>query len=253
VKLVTVVPGNASRGLPTLHAVVAWFDAATGEPLAILDGTEVTAMRTGAASGVGARLLARQDASVLALFGCGGQAAWQVRAVCAARPIREIRVYARNGARREAFATAMASELGDAVRVVAAASAEAAARGAHVICCATTASDPVFDPAWISPGTHVNGVGAYRLDMVEIPPELFGRADLVAVDARDAALAEAGDLVAALGAGHLARDGFVEIGAVERTWAAARDPSAITIFKSVGLAIQDVAAAELIVGRLLAG
>ncbi len=253
VKLVTVIPDNASRGLPTLHAVIAWFDAVTGEPLAILDGTEVTAMRTGAASGVGTRLLAREDASVLTLFGCGGQAAWQVRAVCAARPIREVRVFARNHARREAFAAAMAGELGPAVRVVASASAEAAARGADVICCATTATEPVFDPAWVAPGTHINGVGAYRLDMVEIPPALFAQADVVAVDSRDAALAEAGDLVAAFGAGHLPRDGFIEIGEVERDWAATRDPSAVTIFKSVGLAIQDVAAAELIVGRILAG
>ncbi len=125
-------------------------------------------------------------------------------------------------------------------------------RGADVICCATTATEPVFDPDWIAPGTHVSGVGAFRLDMVEIPPALFGRADLVAVDSREAALAEAGDLVAALDAGHLSPDGYVEIGMVTRDWATRRDPSAITVFKSVGLAIQDLAAVELIAGRLLA-
>ncbi len=253
VKLVTVVAANAGRGLPTVQAVIAWFDAFTGEPLAILDGAEVTAMRTGAASGVGTRLLARMDASILALLGCGGQAAWQVRAVCAAREIRELRVYARTAAARESFAARMAAELGSAVQVIASVSAEAAVRGAHVICCATTATEPIFDAAWIDPGTHVNGVGAFRLDMVEIPPALFGRAALVAVDAREAALAEAGDLVAALRAGHLSDDGYVEIGTLERDWAAGRDPAAVTIFKSVGLAIQDVAASELIVGRLLAG
>ncbi len=252
VKLVTVVPGNAERGLPTVQAVIAWFDAATGEPLAILDGTEVTAMRTGAASGVGTRLLARPDASVLALFGCGGQAAWQVRAVCAAREIREVRVFARTVASRETFAARMAAELAPAVRVTASASAEAAVTGADVVCCATTASEPVFDPDWIAPGTHINGVGAFRLDMVEIPPAIFGRASLVAVDSREAALAEAGDLVAALRDGQLAPDGYVEVGSVAPEWAAGRDPTAITVFKSVGLAIQDVAASELIAGRLLA-
>ncbi len=252
VKLVTVVPGNAERGLPTVQAVIAWFDAATGEPLAILDGTEVTAMRTGAASGVGTRLLARLDASVLALFGCGGQAAWQVRAVCAAREIREVRVFARTVASRETFAARMAAELTPAVRVTASASAEAAVTGADVVCCATTASEPVFDPDWIAPGTHINGVGAFRLDMVEIPPAIFGRASLVAVDSREAALAEAGDLVAALRDGKLAPDGYVEVGSVAPEWAAGRDPTAITVFKSVGLAIQDVAASELIAGRLLA-
>ena len=252
VKLVTVVPGNAERGLPTVQAVIAWFDAATGEPLAILDGTEVTAMRTGAASGVGTRLLARPDASVLALFGCGGQAAWQVRAVCAAREIREVRVFARTVASRETFAARMAAELTPAVRVTASASAEAAVTGADVVCCATTASEPVFDPDWIAPGTHINGVGAFRLDMVEIPPAIFGRASLVAVDSREAALAEAGDLVAALRDGQLAPDGYVEVGSVAPEWAAGRDPTAITVFKSVGLAIQDVAASELIASRLLA-
>jgi ornithine cyclodeaminase/alanine dehydrogenase-like protein (mu-crystallin family) len=251
VKLVTVVPENASRELPTVQAVVVWFDSSTGEPLAILDGTTVTAMRTGAASGVGTRLLARRDASVLALFGSGAQAAWQVRAVMAARPIRELRVYARSEAHRTDFARAMAKELGSGVVVVPAGTPAEALVGAHVVCCATTSSEPVFEAELVEPGTHVNGIGAFRLEMVEIPPALFGRATLVAVDARDAALAEAGDLVAALGAGYLAEDGYVELGSIERAWAEARDPQAITIFKSVGLAIQDLAGAELIAGRLL--
>lgn len=250
VKLVTVMPGNPARGLPTIHAVVAWFDAATGEPLALLDGAMLTAMRTGAASGVGTRLLARRDAQVLALFGVGAQAAWQVRAVMAARQIRELRVHARTAARREAFAVTMRTELGPGVAVVAAASAEEALRGADVVCCATTSSEPIFAADWVEPGTHVNAVGSFRLDMIELPPPLFARAALVAVDSREAALEEAGELVAAIGAGLLAEDGFVEIGTVQRDWAAARDPSAITIFKSVGLAIQDLAAAELVMANL---
>lgn len=251
VKLVTVVPENARRGLPTVQAVIVWFGAESGEPLAVLDGTEVTAMRTGAASGVGTRLLARADAEVLALIGCGGQAAWQVRAVCAVRPIRELRVFARTPDRREAFAETVAAELDGTVRVRACGSAEEAVRGAQVICCATTSSEPVFDAGWVDPGTHVNGIGAFRLDMVELPPALFGRASLVAVDARDAAMAEAGDLVAALDEGQLAPGGYVEVGSLPAGWADRRDPAAITVFKSVGLAIQDVAAAQLITDRLL--
>lgn len=247
VKLVTVMPGNPARGLPTIHAIVAWFDAQTGEPLALLDGATVTAMRTGAASGVGARLMARPDASVLAVFGVGAQAPWQVRAVMAARPIGELRVYARRPGPRADFAQAMVAELGPDVRVVDAPSAEAAVRGADVICCATTSLEPVFDADWVSPGTHVNGVGAYRLDMRELPSGIFARAGCVAVDERSAALEEAGDLVAAINSGDLAEDGFVEIGSLEPDWASRRDPSAITVFKSVGLAIQDVAAAELAV------
>lgn len=253
VKLVTVVPGNPARGLPTIHAVVAWFDAESGEPLAILDGATVTAMRTGAASGVGTRLMARPDARILCLFGVGAQAAWQVRAVMAARPIRELRVFARTTATREAFAATMAKELGLTVKVVAAESAEQAVRGADIVCCATTSSQPIFSAAWVSPGTHVNAVGSFRLGMIELPPELFADASVVAVDSREAALEEAGDLVAALDAGLLARDALVQIGDIDRGWAATRDPSAITVFKSVGLAIQDVAAAELVMANLPRG
>lgn len=250
VKLVTVMPGNPARGLPTIHAVVAWFDAATGEPLALLDGATLTAMRTGAASGVGSRLLARHDSRVLALFGVGAQAAWQVRGVIAARQIGEVRVYSRTAARRDAFAAKMGQELGASIRVIASLSAEDALRGADIVCCATTSSEPIFSADSIGPGTHVNAVGSFRLDMRELPPELFGRAALVAVDSREAALEEAGELVAAIRAGLLAADGFMEIGEIDRDWAAGRDPGAITIFKSVGLAIQDLAAAELVMANL---
>jgi ornithine cyclodeaminase/alanine dehydrogenase-like protein (mu-crystallin family) len=247
VKLVTVLPDNAARGVPTVQALVVWFDGETGTPVAVLDGTTVTAMRTGAASGVATRLLARTDAAVLALLGSGGQAAWQVRAVLAARPIREVRVFSRDAAARARFVAELARELGDGVRVAASDSARDAVSAADVVCCATTSSQPVFDADWLRPGVHVNAVGAFRLGMVELPPELFARASLVTVDSREAALAEAGDLVAAMEAGHLAADAFVEIGTITREWVATRDPDAITVFKSVGLAIQDVAAAELVV------
>jgi ornithine cyclodeaminase/alanine dehydrogenase-like protein (mu-crystallin family) len=250
VKLVTVMPGNAALGLPTIHALVAWFDAGTGRPVAILDGGTITAMRTGAASGVGTRLLARTDAETLAVIGAGAQAEWQVRAVLAARPIRRVAVYSRDAERREAFARRIAGESG--VDVEAAPDAEAAVRGADVICCATTSSEPVFDAAWVRPGAHVNGIGAYRLGMVELPPELFGRAAVVAIDSHEASMAEAGDVVAAIDQGFVAEADLVEIGTVERDWAATRDPEAITVFKSVGLAIQDVAAAELVVARVIA-
>jgi ornithine cyclodeaminase len=246
VKLVTFMPANAARGLPTIHAVVALFDAETGEPLAVLDGSTVTAMRTGAASGVSTRLLARPDARVLALFGTGAQAAWQVRAVMAARQIGEIRVFSRTAHARDAFTVSLAEELGPSVGVLAAATAEAAVRGADVICCATTSSEPIFSAGWVSPGTHISAVGSYRRGMVELPPEIFATAALVAVDSHEAALEEAGDLLAALDAGLLAADGFVEIGTIPADWAATRDPTAVTVFKSVGLAIQDLAAAELV-------
>lgn len=248
-KLVTVMPDNPARGLPTVQAIVVWLDATTGRPLALMDGEAVTAMRTGAASGVATRLLARTDAATLALLGVGGQAEWQLRAVLAARPIRRVLVYARSGDAREAFAARMGAETG--IEVIAAGEAESAVRQADIICCATTSAGPVFDAGWVQPGAHVNGIGAFRLGMVEIPPGLFSRALVVAVDSRSAARAEAGDVVAAIEAGLLTEDALVEIGSVEEDWADERPADAITVFKSVGLAIQDVAAAELIADRLL--
>lgn len=249
VKLVTVMPGNARAGLPTVQALVTWIDAATGTPLALLDGATVTAMRTGAASGVATRLLAREDARTMAVLGAGAQAEWQVRAVLAVRPIERVLVYARTREARDSFAARMAEAC--AIDAAAVDRAEDAVRGADVVCCATTSSEPVFDVAWLRPGAHVNGIGAFTLDMVELPPEVFGLAAPVAVDSRAAALAEAGDLVAAIRGGLVSEEALVEIGSVDRTWVASRDPMAVTAFKSVGLAIQDVAAAELIVHRLL--
>ena len=249
VKLVTVMPGNAGRGLPTVQAVVVWFDAKTGRPVALIDGATLTAMRTGAASGVATRLLARPDARTLAMIGAGGQAEWQVRAILAARPMERVLVHARTPDARETFASRMAETTGIEVRAVA--TAEEAVREADVVACATTSSTPVFEAAWLRPGTHVNGVGAFTLGMVELPPALFAAASLVAVDSHAAAMEEAGDLVAAIEQGSAAEEDLVEIGSVGRDWADGRAPDAITAFKSVGLAIQDVAAAELIVGRLL--
>lgn len=249
VKLVTIVPGNAERGLPTLHAIVIWLDAATGQPLALMDGATITAMRTGAASGVATRLLARPDSRTLAVIGAGGQAEWQVRAVQAARPIQRVLVHARSADARSRFAERMSAALDIPVEPVA--SAEAAVREADVVCCATTSVEPVFDAEWLRPGTHVNGIGAFRLGMVELPPELFARASTVAVDSRAAVMAEAGDLVAAVERELVAESELVELGTIGRNWVESRAPDAITAFKSVGLAIQDVAAAELVARRLL--
>jgi ornithine cyclodeaminase/alanine dehydrogenase-like protein (mu-crystallin family) len=248
-KLVTVMPENAARGLPTIHALVVWFDRRTGVPLALFDGAAVTAMRTGAASGVATRLLAQPEAETLAVLGTGGQAEWQIRGVVAARPIRRALVFSREPESRERFAARMSATL--PIQVEAVASAEAAVRSAEVVCCATTSAEPIFDAAWIGPGTHVNGIGAFRLGMIEMPPALFGRAALVAVDAREAALAEAGDVVAAIDSGMLSDEALVEIGSLTRDYAASRDPKAITVFKSVGLAIQDVATVELAARNLL--
>jgi len=246
VKLVTVTPRNAARGLPTVQALVVWLDVDSGAPRALLDGGELTAMRTGAGTGAATRLLARPDASVLAMIGAGAQAEWQVRAVLAVRPIREVRIYARGPSR-----DALVARLAGHVEAVAVVSAAQAIEGADIICCATSSTEPVFAAEAVRTGTHVNAIGAFRPDMVELPSALFARAALVAVDSRRAALAEAGDVLAAIATGDLVEADLLEVGGLASDHAAQRDPGAITIFKSVGLSIQDVAAAELIVGRLL--
>jgi ornithine cyclodeaminase len=195
--------------------------------------------------------LARTDASVMALIGAGVQAEPQIRAVLAARPIREVRVYARTREPREAFAATMDAALPTSVRAVD--SAEEAVRGADIVCCVTPSETPVFEAAWLEPGAHVNAIGAFRLGMVEIPADAFGRASLVAVDSREAVGHEAGDVAAAIAAGVISDGDLVEIGTVAADWAESRDPAAITIFKSVGLPIQDLATADLAVAAWRAG
>jgi len=238
-KWVTSFPGNPERGLPTVTGVICLSDAETGEPLMLLDARSVTALRTGAAAAVASRALAREGASSVGLVGCGLHGLWTSRCLAAAG-YREGVAHDPDAGAAERVARERAWRLGTL----------ADALGCDVVCCVTTSEQPVFEAGWLAPGTHVNGIGAFRMGMVELPAELFSRATLVAVDSREAALAEAGDLVAAIHSGHVAAEALIEIGTVDRSWALSRDPEAITAFKSVGLAIQDVAAAEVVMRHL---
>lgn len=251
-KLLTLFPHNPARlGTPAIAALVVLFDSANGRPLALLDGAWLTALRTGAASGVATRLMARRDARSLALFGAGAQALAQAWAVCVARPIE--RVWLVN--RTEAHAERLAEELrgfgapipGD-VRV--ADSAREALQDARVICCATGASTPLFAAADIQPGTHINAIGAYRPTAREVPTATVAAARVV-VDQRAAAWAEAGDLIIARQEGAIDTEHIVaELGALVAGVTPGRlDDAQITIFKSVGAAVQDVAVARLAVTR----
>ncbi len=244
-KVVTVRGGNPGRGLPAVQAVVIWFDGETGTPEAIIDGGTLTALRTGAASGVATDLLASPAAGVLAMIGAGGQAADQVRAVCAVRPIREVRIASRDPMHAAALAARLAGEL-EPVRVVAG-NVPGALAGADVVCTATTATRPLFAALDLAPVVHVNAVGAYTEGMCELPAELLAGASVVAVDLIDAALAEAGDLIQAIRVGLLQRERLVEIGTLLARPAA--PPGGRTVFKSVGVAAQDWALARLAVDR----
>ena len=226
-KLVTLFPHN--QGLPTHHATILLFRPETGEPLAILDGRLITEMRTAAVSAVAARLLARPEAAVLALLGSGVQARSHLEALRLVRPLREVRVWSPR------HAGAFAERHG----VRAAASAEAAVHGADLVVVATSATAPVLRGAWLAPGTHVTAVGAPRPTWRELDDDTLGRARLY-VDSREAAMRESGDVIAA---GRI----VAEIGeVVAGTAPGRRSPDEITLFKSVGLAIEDLAAADLV-------
>ncbi len=252
VKLLTLFPQNPERHrLPSINALVMLFDAENGLPLALMDGGWLTAQRTGAASGVAARLLARRDARTLALFGAGAQALPQAWAVCVARPIERIWLVNRTRAHAEQLAErlrAFGPPLPADVRVTA--SAAEALREADVICCATASPTPLFEDADLRPGAHINGIGSYLPTMQEIPAATVARAR-VFVDQRRAAWAEAGDLVIPREQGliderHIAGElGELVAGSV----AGRLDDAQITFFKSVGNAAQDVAAAQLAVQR----
>ncbi len=250
-KVVSVFPNNPARGLPTIHALVCLIDPETGAPLAIMDGTYLTALRTGAVSGAATDLLARPEARALALFGAGAQAETQAEAVCAVRPIAEIRLVARSAEKGAAFIArlrAHAPDIADRVRVVL--DPADALRGAEVVCTATPATAALFTDGALEPGTHINAVGAYTPKMQEVPPETVARARIV-VDQREAAWAEAGDLVIARDLGLITENDIsAELGELASGRKPGRhSPDEITLFKSVGNAVQDIAVARRAVDR----
>jgi ornithine cyclodeaminase len=244
-KVVSVFPHNRERhGLPSIHALVVLLDAETGRPLAAMDGTYLTALRTGAASGAATPALARPDARVLAIFGAGAQAPAQVLAVCAARPIERVLIVNRSPERAEQLVETLRAE-GLAADLAVAESPRAALAEADVVCCATSARAPLFADADVRPGTHINGVGSFTPEMAEVPPETVGRARVV-IDQRAGAWAEGGDLIQAREAGLLDESRAVELGDVIAGRAAGRAADdEITFFKSVGNAAQDVAVGQL--------
>ena len=231
-KLVTFYPNN--QGVPTHHAVIVLFRPETGEPLVTMDGRLITEMRTAAVSAVATKCLARPEASVLGILGSGVQARSHLEALRLVRTFREIRVWSPRNAR------AFAKRFG----IRAAASAAEAVRGADVIVVATTSQTPVLFGEWLSPGTHINAVGAPRPTWRELDDAVL-RTARIYVELRDAATRESGDVIAA---GRVdAEIGEVVTGAKRGRESA----SEITLFKSVGVAIEDVATADLVYRKAL--
>lgn len=243
VKVVSVFTDNPGRGLPTITALVAMFDDETGQPLAILDGAYLTALRTGAVSGAATEVLARKDATVLTVIGAGVQAMTQALAVAEVRSLQRVNVIARSRESQERFvATAERDWPGLAPLLSIDADPVDAVREADIICTATTSREPVFDDADVQPGTHINGVGSFTPEMREIPAATIARA-MVVVDQREAALGEAGDLILPLREGLIDRSHVSkELGHLLGGGVTGREnDEQITVFKSVGNAIQDMA------------
>jgi ornithine cyclodeaminase len=250
-KVVSVFPRNPARGLPTLSALVVMLDPETGAPAALLDGAFLTAWRTGAASGLATDLLARPDAESLALIGAGAQARTQLLAVAAVRSLRRVRVYSRTPARAQALIEEMQGQEGIPQDIAVAPTPEAAVAEADIVCTATNSSVPVFDGQALRPGTHINPIGSFTLEMRELDEETFRRAARVVVDSRAAALAEAGEVVWAIRQGILREANLVELGEIAAGRRPGRErPEEITLFKSVGLAVQDLVAAQRVWQRI---
>ena len=216
------------------------FDAATGSLLAVIEADYMGMIRTGAASGVAARWLARPDAKVAGVFGAGWQAEGHVRAICAALPLERVKVFSRKADKLAAFCRRMSEVTG--VLVVPAASAEDAVRGSDLLGTVTTAAQPLFDADWLEPGTHINAAGSNALIRQELSEATLKRAALIAVDAVPTALAEAGDLLPLLEKGRLHSRQLVELGDIIIGQRAGRTSTEqITVFESQGMAIQDLA------------
>ncbi len=246
-KCLTVYPGNPAAGLPTIMGFYALMDATTGKLLAQMDARVLTMKRTAATSALAAGFLAREDASRLAIVGTGTLAPYMVLAHASARAIERVTICGRSPAKVQAMISALA---GEPFETMAAVSVEDAVRSADIVCCATTATSPIVHGAWLQPGVHLDLVGAFKPEMREVDEDAVVQAS-VYVDSRAGAMHEAGDILIPLrqgviGESHVRADLF-ELARGEKPGRTSREE--ITLFKSVGMALEDLAAAELALAK----
>ena len=247
-KIITIFPDNAKLGLSSHVGLVLLFDSEIGFPLAVMDAGEVTAIRTAAASAVATRALARHDAAHLAIIGTGEQAVTHLEAISLVRTLKSVRVWGRTPSKAAAFAQEHGSRLGLAIEV--SGSVEAAVRSADIICTVTSSREPILNGAWLQKGAHVNLVGASQQTAREADNDVVAVSRFF-VDSRVSARAEAGELKHAIAAG-LVSDSHVlgEIGDVLNGKVVGRTSNDdITVYKSLGVAAQDMAAARVIYDR----
>jgi ornithine cyclodeaminase len=245
-KVISVFPGNRAAGLESHQGLVVLFESEHGRPMAILDASEITAIRTAAVSGVATRTLAPSDAGDLAIIGSGTQARTHLEAMQAVRKLTRVRAWSPTRARLVVFADGARDQLGLEVEPMP--SARAAIDGAQIVCTVSGATEPVLEGEWLAPGTHVNAVGSSVASAREVDAEAVRRARLF-VDRRESAMNESGDLLGAIREGvvdasHISAElGDVLIGSAEGR----RTRDEITLFESLGLAVEDLAAAAFVV------
>lgn len=254
VKFVSIFPENKRIGKKTLYGVFILSDVQTGEPLALLEASYLTALRTGAASGLATQYLSRENSKVLAMIGTGAQAWGIVRAVLAVRPIERIHLFNRNLSKAEEFAEETKQEFGSLCpEILIMPEADRAVEGADIVATATNSATPVFSEGSLNSGVHINAVGAFRPHMQEIPTKVVLASSKIAVESRTGALEEAGDLLIPMREGLMTPDDiYAELGDfVNGTKNGRVSENEITLFKSVGLAAMDVVVARWMYERAL--
>jgi ornithine cyclodeaminase/alanine dehydrogenase-like protein (mu-crystallin family) len=235
VKIVSLNRDNPAKDLPFIHALMILFDSVNGKPLAILDAENLTAIRTGAASGLATKLLSVPDASTVAIFGAGVQAKHQLKAICEVREIKKVYLFENAQSKAELYKDEMESKLGITIQI---SDNQNVLKDVQIVCTATTSSVPVFDDKYISGGTHINAIGSYLPLKREIPTETVKRSS-VFVDSKEASLKEAGDLIIPIEEGNDIN--LIEIGEVlQNKKPGSSSEKELTLFKSVGNAAQDL-------------
>ena len=248
-KIINIFPHNIDNGIPSSPAQVLLIDGKTGIVIAVLDGTYVTQLRTGAASGAAFDVLARKDARIGALIGTGGQAATQLEAMLAARDIKEVRVFDLNYDRTKEFADRMQEELASyGAKIVAAKTSDEAVEGADLLITVTPSSKPVFDASKVKDGATISCVGAYQPHMQEMDPAILTRASKIYFDSKEAVLSESGDILIPLEQGTITEEDFTgDLGNVIKGELAGREnEEEIIVVETVGVATQDLVAARTI-------
>ncbi len=252
VKLITYVGTNVARGIPAIHAVIVLFDPDNGRPVLFMDGRHSTAVRTAAASAVATRLLSRPESRVLAVIGAGVQGQSHIEGMLQVRPIEAIRIHDSDAARASALADCVrAAHPGVAVETPL--SVADAVVGADIVCTCTSSATPIIEWDWLALGAHINAIGAHSPRARELSSEVVARAQIV-VDSRDAALKEAGDFLIPIAEGRLEAHRIdTELGQIAAgIRPGRRDEAVVTLYKACGIALQDVAIAQLVMQRAVA-